>query len=57
MEFVLVAVAGIVAGFVLGFLVYRNNPGIEKKYQRLYEEKLAEAQAELAKLKEKLGVK
>ena len=57
MEFVLVAVAGIVAGFVLGFLVYRNNPGIEKKYQDLYEAKLKKAQAELAKLKEKLGVK
>jgi uncharacterized membrane-anchored protein YhcB (DUF1043 family) len=57
MEFVFVAVGGIVVGFVLGFLVYRNNPGIEKKYQRLYEAKLAEAQAELAKLKEKLGMK
>jgi uncharacterized membrane-anchored protein YhcB (DUF1043 family) len=48
---------GLVAGFVIGFLVYRNNPGIEKKYQRMYEEKFAEAQAELARIKEKLGVK
>lgn len=57
METVIAFVVGVVIGFVAGFLVYRNNPGIEKKYQRLYEQKLAEAQAELAKLKEKLGVK
>lgn len=41
---------GIVAGFVGGVLVYRNNA-------KDFEQKYGQAQAELAKLKEKLGVK
>ena len=43
------AVGGIL-GFIFGALVYRNNA-------KLFEEKYARAQAEIALLKEKLGVK
>lgn len=61
MEIVIVGLVGIFLGFVAGFLVYRNNPGLEEKVRAQVESefkvKLAEAKAELDKLKAKLGVK
>lgn len=61
MEYVIVFVVAVLIGSGITFFIMRNNPDLEKeireRIEKEYKAKVAEAQVEIAKLKEKLNLK